>query len=113
MATRKNISSYHKKVKELLVRIFPTDVIIEESPIPAEYLYLDFYLPHRQLAIEVHGEQHYKFNNHFFDSQMDFFQAQARDRRKLNWCVEQSIDLVILNYNEDMNEWERKIRNRA
>ena len=80
-----NKSDMHMAARELLKQQFPTFQIIEEVPIPvrkSDNYYLDFYIPMLKAAIEVHGEQHYKFNKFFFKNKLEFFNAQARDRDK-------------------------------
>jgi hypothetical protein len=62
--------------------------------------------------VEVQGEQHYKFNNHFFDNKLEFYRAQARDRLKEEWCVTNHFFLIQLPYNETDEKWLERIRDR-
>lgn len=111
-----NRSSLHIKAKDLLKEIFPFDRIFEEVSLPGskdrfgrKLLRADFFIPNRNLLIEVHGEQHFKFNKFFYSSQLEFYKAKARDIDKKEWCLLNNIRLVELNYNEDINDWRRKI----
>jgi hypothetical protein len=115
-ADTSNRSGLHKKAKELLDEMFPHDRILEEVSIPGtknmhrkSTLRADFFIPNRNLMIEVHGEQHHKFNPFFFKNKLAFYKAQARDRDKKEWCEINSIRLIEFNYNEDIDEWRRKI----
>ena len=67
--------------------------ILEEVTLPGTktssrrtLLYADLYIPNRDLIVEVHGEQHFKFNSFFHKDKMAFFKAQARDKDKRAWC---------------------------
>ena len=112
----KKRSSLHTKAKILLTEVFVHDRILEEVSLPGSknmyrksVLRADFFIPNRSIVVEVHGEQHHKFNKFFFSSKLAFYKAQARDRDKKEWCDTNSIKLIEFNYNEDIDEWRRKI----
>lgn len=103
-------SSYHLMARKLLSETFPTLQILEEVPIPlkkSETLYLDFYLPLIKRAIEVHGEQHYKFIPFYHNSRINFFKAQQRDNKKKEWCEKNGISHIVLPYNEPIETWNK------
>jgi hypothetical protein len=105
-------SSTHIAVREMLVDMFATMVILEEVPVKVlkrKTLYFDFYIPLLNLAIEIHGEQHFSFNHHFFTSQQDFIDAQKNDNYKREWCELNNIKLIELNHKEKQDEWRHKI----
>lgn len=104
---RRPRSGLHKKARDLIKERFPTLLVLEEvslKPRPRVTLYLDFYLPLRKLAIEVHGEQHYKFSSLFHSSALDFMNQKKNDRDKADWCDINGIELIVLPYNEDWSE---------
>lgn len=103
-------SKYHLLARELLQDYFALDLILEEVPVPGERLFLDFFLPIRKLAVEVHGEQHYKFNSRFHADISDFKHGQLRDKNKQAWCELNNITLLILKY-DDTTNWPRRIAN--
>ncbi len=110
-------SKLHKKAYDLLEKFYPYDTILEEVTLPGskdqfgkKSLRADMFLPARRILIEVHGEQHYKFNKFFFKNKLHFYRAKARDLDKREWCHLNDIEFIVLNYNEDLDEWERKIR---
>jgi hypothetical protein len=110
---KETASSLHKKAEVLLREIFPAITFCSEVSIPVKKwktLYLDLYIPLLQTAIEVHGEQHFKYNKHFFVSKKDFAQYRRNDTIKRDWCEINCIRLIELNFNEDEDEWRRKIR---
>lgn len=58
----------------------------------------DFYLPERNIIIEVNGTQHYEFKDYFFKSKMEFLKAQERDRLKIGYALAHNIDMYVYPY---------------
>ena len=61
-------SKLHLAARELLIQLFPTVQVMEEVLVPLtryEKGYFDFYINTLKLVVEVHGQQHYKFNSLF------------------------------------------------
>lgn len=104
-------STPHKIARKLLLKIYPFDPPHEEVTIPGcgTPLYLDFLLPQRRLAIEVHGEQHRKYSKYFHGSPSGFTKQRERDRRKAEWCELNGLVLVALHDN-DIDGWEAVLR---
>jgi hypothetical protein len=114
-----NRSKLHLKAREILTNIFPFDIIHEEVTLPGtktstggSLLYADFFIPSRNLIVEVNGEQHDKHIRFFHKNKLDFYKAQARDRKKKEWCELNDITIVYLNHNESEEEWMAKINER-
>ena len=108
-----NKSSLHLLARDLLHKCFPTLQILEEVPINirrSETLYLDFYLPLNRKCIEVHGEQHYKFNRHFHHNALGFIKQKKRDQDKKEWCLNNNIEYIELAFDNQIN-WESIIKN--
>lgn len=74
--------------------IYGQALILEEFPIPEERLWMDFYMPHHNLAFEYHGRQHDQFNEFFHTDKAGFQRSQARDARKKAWCDLNTIALI-------------------
>jgi len=111
-AKLENKSNLHMSARSLLKKQFPTLQTLEEVPIPvrrSEVLYLDFYLPMLKLAVEVHGEQHFKFVAFYHNNQLGFIKAQKRDREKQEWCEINNIQYVALPFDENEEEWLKRI----
>jgi hypothetical protein len=99
-------SSLHLTARKLLTDMFPVSPILEEVPLPGTgNLRADFYLPHKKMMIEVHGEQHYSYNKHFHGSKTNFLAACKRDADKKTWCNINNIKYISLPYNEDVDVW--------
>lgn len=108
-----NKSKYHILAREVIKRIYPSLKLAEEVHIPGlkTPMYLDFFMPLMKIAVEVQGEQHYKFNSFFHVNKMEFFQAKSRDRMKKSWCELNDISIVELPYNETEEQWEERLSN--
>lgn len=86
--------------------------ILEEVPIKTgtqQTLYLDFYIPIKHMAVEVHGEQHYSYIPHFHKNKLEFFRAKNRDKNKEEWCKINNIHFVVLKHNETIEEWKGRL----
>ena len=108
-------SKLHLKARSILKDIFPTVQILEEVAAPitrTEKLFFDFYLNTVKLVVEVHGQQHYKFNTMFHTSAQEFANQRKRDRRKAEWCEYNNITYIELPYNEDEDQWRIRINQR-
>ena len=106
----KEKSSFHLIARKLLIESFPTLQILEEVPIPlrrSETLYLDFYLPLIRKAVEVHGEQHYKFIPFYHHTKINFLKAQKRDNEKKEWCEKNGISHVVLPFYDPLETWSK------
>jgi len=105
-------SDLHLKCRELLNELFPLDIVCEEVPLLGEQLFLDFFLPSRKFGIEVQGNQHTEYVPFFHKTKDNFYKSVKRDKRKEQWCLNNNIKLVILNYDESESEWRAKILGR-
>lgn len=108
---RSAVSEPHKLARELLNELYPFDPVLEEVHLPGTKLHADFYVNSPSLMVEVHGEQHYSHNYFFFKNKKEFYEAQARDRQKEEWCRINDITLVVLNHKDTVDEWRDQIKN--
>ena len=109
----RQFSGLHVKARELVRERFPTLEILEEVPFKPRYkdrktLYIDFYLPLRKLAIEVQGEQHFKYTPQFHPSRLDFINQMRNDREKAEWCELNAIELILLDFDK-VDEWTNQL----
>jgi hypothetical protein len=111
-ANMSNRSDLHLRAREIIKVCYPTVQILEEVPIPikkSESYFLDFYIPILKTAIEVHGEQHYKYVQFYHQNQLNFLRSQKRDREKKEWCYINNIKMVELPFSESEQEWTNRI----
>ena len=115
---RGKVSQYHQRARNLLKLLYPFDLVFEEIFLPGsgtklnKQLYVDFFIPSQNLMIEVHGDQHYKFNSHFYENKIDFLRAKARDQTKRDYAETNGFSLVELPYNESDEQWSVRIKER-
>ena len=111
-------SKFHVRARKLLKTIFHSYRILEEVKLPGSteshrkgVLYLDFYIPQIMLAIEVHGQQHYKYTPFFHKNKADFAIAKAKDEDKITWCELNKIDIIVLKHSDTDEQWREQIEN--
>lgn len=63
----------------------------------------DFYLPTRNICIEYNGEQHYKSIN-FFGGLNRYNEQVKKDNIKLNFCEFNNINLIIVKYDDNIED---------
>lgn len=105
-------SQYHLNARKLLLELYPTLTICEEVPITirrGQTSYLDFYLPLRKMAVEVHGRQHFEYVPHFHHTLAAYAKARRRDEEKREFCDINNITLIEFPYNESVQEWKDKL----
>lgn len=104
-------SSLHIIARELIKQLYPLDIILEEVPArlyKSKILYVDFYLPTRQLVIEVNGEQHYTKNSHFHKDDTHFEKCINNDTLKRSWAEDNNLRFIELPFNK-ISEWRNLI----
>lgn len=92
-------SNFQWSVGQIIDRVFPGQIVLEEFYVPGEKLRIDFFLPRLKLAVEVMGEQHYAYNSFFHGSKEAFVRSKQRDVRKAQWCEINDIRLVKVDPN--------------
>ena len=97
-------SKIQKNIKDLLMPYWSSDIVFEEFPVAGTRLTLDFYNANKKIAIEVDGNQHYKFNKFFHsNSRQNFLSQLQRDEKKEFFCEINQIRLVRILESDNMN----------
>ena len=107
-------SALHKTARSILKSTFPTINILEEVGIKIDMYknaYLDFLIPMLSIVVEVHGQQHYKFNSLFHRNAQDFARQKKRDKDLIEWCEVNNLTYIELPYNESEEKWKQRISN--
>ncbi len=104
-------SQYHEKAYMLIKKMYTLYPMYEETKLcgTKNDLYLDLFIPSLKIAIEVQGQQHYKFIPHFHQNIIGYARAKSRDQEKALWCEINEITLIELIYNETEEEWKSKL----
>ncbi len=98
-------SKLQKKVKDLLYSNWVSDIVFEELPVLGTRMTLDFYNANKKLAIEVDGNQHYKYNKFFHsNSRQNFLSQLQRDEKKEYFCEINQIKLVRILEKDTIDE---------
>lgn len=90
----KSRSKIQKNVKDFLKPFWLGDVVFEEMKVAGTRLSLDFYNANKRIAIEVQGEQHFKFVPFFHGNRNTYLKQIKRDVKKIEFCEINNITLV-------------------
>lgn len=89
---------------KMVKSIFPDfEVIHHAKPKWLKGLELDVYVPHKHLAFEYQGKQHYEPVK-YFGGEKAFKDLQLRDQSKRKLCIENNITLIEISYKEEFTE---------
>jgi hypothetical protein len=106
---QKTESSCRSKIQfqigQIIKQRYPLDPVLEDITIPDTRLSLDFFIPHRKLAVEVQGEQHDQMNPYFHKSNAEFEEQKERDELKRFFCELNSIKLLEIRTVKDANKY--------
>lgn len=98
-------SKVQARVKALLKQHWFSDIVFEEMPVIGTRLTIDFYNANKKIAIEVDGNQHYKFNKFFHNnSRQNFLSQLQRDDKKEYFCEINNIRLVRILESDTIDE---------
>jgi very-short-patch-repair endonuclease len=97
-------SKIQERVKCLLKEHWFADIVFEEMPVIGTRLTIDFYNANKKIAIEVDGNQHYKYNKFFHNnSRQNFLSQLQRDSKKEYFCEINNIKLVRILESDKLN----------
>jgi hypothetical protein len=93
-------------------KAFPmTKVIQHGQPSWLGRQHFDIWIPHWNIAIEYHGEQHFRPID-FFGGEKSFIQTVERDKRKIRISNEQGVTLFVVTKDDNQDELINKIKER-
>ena len=93
------------QIGQIIKKRYPLDPVLEDITIPDTRLSLDFFIPHRKLAVEVQGEQHDQMNPYFHKSNAEFEEQKERDELKRFFCELNGIKLLEIRTIKDANKY--------
>ena len=64
----------------------------------------DFYIPEKNMIIEFHGIQHFKYNLFFHKDFFDFLDQCKRDYDKQKFCIDNNIIFIEIHYNHNIEK---------
>ena len=101
--SRKKMSRGQTALTQIMQKILPGEEIVNEYHID-DRLRFDVYCPSYRLAAEYHGRQHFFYTSRFFESKYEFEEAQKRDEKKVQYCKDNGIALIVFRYNDSLTE---------
>ena len=91
----KSRSNIQYDTKVFLKKYWSNNVVFEEFPVAGTRMSLDFYNSTQKIAIEVDGNQHYRYNQFFHsNSRQKFLHQLHRDEKKEYFCEINKIKLI-------------------
>jgi len=98
------MSKQSNDIYDLLVKTFPYSIVKKEYYIKykGQKLFFDFYVKDFNLLFEVQGRQHSEYVSHFHGNRQGFLETKRRDNLKIQYCQENDLDLITINYDEEI-----------
>jgi len=100
----KSRSKFQFSVKQFLKTYWKGDVVFEELRIVGTRLSLDLYNANKKVAIEVQGEQHFKYVPFFHNTRGSYLKQIKRDVKKNEFCEINGIHLVEIYPNDFLSK---------
>ena len=94
----KSMSTYEEKIFQIIIRKYSVQKEKSFADLGNGKLRFDFYIPSKQILIEVQGEQHYKQISRYQKDRKDFLQQQERDRKKISYALSHDMTLYCIPY---------------
>ena len=100
----KSRSNFQFETKQFLKQFWKKHIVFEEFVIPKTRLSLDFFNFSENIAIEVQGPQHLKYNKFFHgNTNYKYLSQLKRDQEKLDFCEEYDIKLIEIYSKNELN----------
>ena len=98
------MSKQSDQIYELMVSTFPHSSINKEHYVKfnGQQLFFDFYVKDYNLLFEIQGKQHSEYVSHFHGDRQGFLETKRRDNLKVQYCQEKNLDLILINYDENI-----------
>ena len=101
--SRKKMSRGQTALTLIMKKLLPGEEIINEYH-SGDKLKFDVFCAKYKIAAEYHGRQHFYYTSRFFESKYDFEQAKKRDEKKVQYCLDNGIALIVFRYNDLLTE---------
>ncbi len=96
------MSALSDQVLAVIMELFPQIKVKKEELVmyKGQKLFLDFWLPQLGIVVEVHGEQHDGFVEHFHKDGQGFRSSKKRDSLKEEWVGINGYSFVVIRESE-------------
>jgi hypothetical protein len=92
------------ELMRILKEMFPDNDIVGEKYIKETKQFIDIFDETLSIAYEYNGIQHYQQKGTWNRSDKAWSLQLERDEKKKKWCDRNDIPLVVIRYDEDLNE---------
>lgn len=89
---------------QIIKKVYPFDMILEEVPLPSTNLRADFFIPSRKIMFEIQGGQHEEYTPFFHKNKKEFRNSQDRDSLKRVWAEMNNIKFIEVSSIEELKE---------
>lgn len=93
-------SKIQTKVKKFLQPYWKNYIVFAEFPVFGTKLKIDIFNASKLIGIEIDGQQHTKYVEHFVGNRVGYLNLIKRDVKKEEWCEVNEINLLRINYDE-------------
>ena len=100
----KSRSKFQFEVKKFLKKYWQGDVVFEELKIVGTRLTIDFYNANTKVAIEVQGQQHFKYVKFFHINRNGYLGQIKRDVKKIEFCEINNIKLIEIYPKDELSK---------
>ena len=100
------MSLISNEIYSIIKNLFPHNVLVKEYYVKYKgtRLFFDFFIKDLKILIEVQGEQHTRFVQHFHGDKEGFVKSKWRDNLKIEYAQEHGIAFVRFYYNEKITK---------
>lgn len=100
----KSRSKFQEEVKKFLKKYWKGDVVFEELKVVGTRLTLDFFNANKRIAIEVQGQQHFKYIPFFHGNRGNYLNQIKRDVKKIQFCELNEIKLIEIYPKDELSK---------
>jgi hypothetical protein len=100
----KSRSKLQQNVKIFIKKYWEGDVVFEELKVAGTRLSLDFYNANKKIAIEVQGQQHFKYVKFFHRNRNGYLNQIKRDVKKFEFCELNKIQLIEIYPTDELTD---------
>jgi len=99
--SKKSRSKAQFKTKQFLKEFWENQIVYEEFPVYGSRMSVDFLNATKRIAVEVQGDQHFKFNKFFHkNSRSKYLEAIKRDVEKQKWIEKNNFQFLEIRTDE-------------
>lgn len=95
-----SLSQLQFKVKQFFMPYWKSHIVYEEFPVYGTLLKVDILNATLRIAVEIQGEQHYKFHYFHNNKPSNYLSSLKRDFQKMQWLEKNNFQLIEIMHDE-------------